>query len=64
MMKEENVLVRQIGIVRNGYEYRADELCGYIGQKVNIRYDPEDVSTLYVFDLRVRRSVRRPVRSY
>lgn len=50
MMKEENVLVRNIGIVRNGYEYRADELCDYIGQKVNIRYDPEDVSVLYVFD--------------
>lgn len=55
MMKAENVLVRNIGIVRNGYEYRSDELCDYIGQKVNIRYDPDDVSTLYVFDLKGRR---------
>ena len=50
MMKAEKVLVRNIGIVRNGYEYRADELYDYNGKKVNIRYDPDDITTLYVFD--------------
>ena len=50
MMKSENVLVRNIGIVRSGYEYRADELCDYIGRKVDIKYDPDDMAVLYVFD--------------
>lgn len=51
MMKEQNVLVRNVGIIRAGYEYRADELCDFIGEKVNIRYDPDDMSVLYVFGL-------------
>lgn len=50
MMKSENVLVRNIGIVRWGFEYRSDELCDYIGRKMDIKYDPDDMSTLYVFD--------------
>lgn len=50
MKKSESVLVRNIGICRFGYEYRADELCDYIGMKVNIKYDPEDVAVIYVFD--------------
>lgn len=50
MMKSENVLVRNIGIVRRNYEYMADELCDYINQKVDIKYDPEDMAVLYVFD--------------
>lgn len=50
MMKSENVLVRNIGIVRFGYEYRSDELCDYIGRKMDIKYDPDDMATLYVFD--------------
>ncbi len=50
MMKSDNVLARNIGIVRNGYEYRADELCDYIGRKVDIKYDPDDMAVLYVFD--------------
>lgn len=50
MMKSENVLVRNIGIVRFGYEYRSDELCDYIGRKMDIKYDPDDMAVLYVFD--------------
>ena len=50
MMKSESVLVRNIGIVRWGYEYRADELCDYIGRKVDIKYDPDDITCIYVFD--------------
>lgn len=50
MMKSENVHVYNTGINRFGYQYRSDELCAYIGRNVNIKYDPEDMGTLYVFD--------------
>lgn len=50
MMKSDNVLVRNIGITKWGYEYRSDELCDYIGRKVDIKYDPDDMAVLYVFD--------------
>lgn len=49
MMKSENIRVYNVGIVKFGYEYRSDELCDYIGEKVDIKYDPEDMATLYVF---------------
>ena len=55
MMRSDNVLVRNIGICKWGYEYRADELCDYIGRKVDIKYDPEDMAVLYVFDSKGRR---------
>ncbi len=55
MMRSDNVLVRNIGITRWGYEYRSDELCDYIGRKVNIKYDPDDITVLYVFDQKGRR---------
>lgn len=55
MMKSENVLVRNVGITRWGYEYRSDELCDYIGRKVDIKYDPDDMAVLYVFDQKGRR---------
>lgn len=50
MMKSESVLVRNIGIIRKGFEYRSDDLCDYIGQKVDIKYDPDDMAVLYVFN--------------
>lgn len=49
MMKSENRLVKNIGIQLMGMEYRSDELCDFIGQKVDIKYDPEDMATIYVF---------------
>lgn len=55
MMKSDNVLVRNIGISKWGYEYRSDELCDYIGRKVDIKYDPDDMAVLYVFDSKGRR---------
>ena len=55
MMKSENVLVRNIGITKWGYEYRSDELCDYIGRKVDIKYDPDDMAVLYVFDQKGKR---------
>lgn len=50
MKRSDNVRVNQTGITRFGYEYRSDILFDYIGKKVNIKYDPWDITTLYVFD--------------
>lgn len=50
MMRSANVHVYNTGISRFGYQYRSDELCTYIGRNVNIKYDPEDMATIYVFD--------------
>lgn len=50
MMRSENVRVYNTGINRFGFQYRSDELCAYIGRNVGIKYDPEDLSTVYVFD--------------
>lgn len=49
MMKADRVHVYNTGIHKFGYEYRADELCDYINDKVDIRWDPEDVTRLYVY---------------
>ncbi len=50
MMRSDRVHVYNTGINRFGYQYRSDELCDYIGRTVNIKYDPEDMATIYVFD--------------
>ena len=50
MMKSTNAYVYNTGISRFGYQYRSDELCTYIGRNVNIKYDPGDMATIYVFD--------------
>lgn len=50
MMKSDKVYVYNTGINRFGYQYRSDELCDYIGRTVDIKYDPEDMATIYVFD--------------
>ncbi len=57
MLKSDNVLVRNTGISRWGYDYRAQELCDYINEKVLIKYDPNDVSVLYVFDRRTKKRI-------
>ena len=49
MMKSENRYVYNVGINLMNHEYRSDELCDFIGQKVDIKYDPEDMGTIYVF---------------
>lgn len=49
MMKAERVHVYNIGIRKFGYEYRAQELVDYIGEKVDIKWDAEDVTRLYVY---------------
>jgi len=49
MMKSENRLVRNTGIQLGGLTYRSDELCALIGQHVDVKYDPHDMRTIYVF---------------
>lgn len=49
MMSADRVLVRNIGIKKFGYEYRAEELVDYIDQKVDVKWDPEDITRLYVY---------------
>lgn len=51
MMKSERVHVYTVGIRKFGYEYRAEELCDYIDDKVDIRWDPDDITRLYVYTL-------------
>lgn len=55
MMKSERVTVYNVGIKRWGMTYRSDELCDYIKRKVDIKYDPDDVSVIYVFDSKGRK---------
>ena len=50
LMKSDEVYVSQQGIRRFGNIYYAPELCDFQKQKVSIRYDPEDVTRLYVYD--------------
>lgn len=50
MQAEERVRVYQVGIRRFGFEYRAPELDAYIDDYVNIKWDANDVTCLYVYD--------------
>lgn len=50
MMTAESVRVYNTGIHKFGLEYRALELGDYIDQMVDIRYDPDDVTSIYVYD--------------
>ncbi|WP_113673469.1 Mu transposase C-terminal domain-containing protein [Vallitalea guaymasensis] len=49
MMKCERVHVYNVGIKKFGYWYRSLELTDYIGEKVDIRYNEDDVTKLYVY---------------
>lgn len=49
MMKADNAYVRNIGIRKFGKDYMAPELVDYIDDKVDIKWDPEDVTRLYVY---------------
>lgn len=54
MMKSESVRVRNTGIERNGFYYNDQDLMAHIGEKVDIKYDPDDVSVIYVYDKKGR----------
>lgn len=47
LMKSEEALVNNVGIKRAGHYYMDDELCPYIGQKIAIKVDPYDVTSIY-----------------
>lgn len=50
LMKAETALVRNQGITKFGTLYTDYELCHYVGQKVGIKWDIDDVTKLYVYD--------------
>ena len=47
LMKSEEALVNNVGIKRFGYYYMDDELLPYINQKIHIKVDPYDVTSIY-----------------
>lgn len=49
MMKSEKCFVRNVGIKLAGMTYRSDELCDYINSYVDVKYDPHDMGTIYIF---------------
>lgn len=55
MLKEENITVRNVGIHRFGCYYRSEDLCDCIGDKVTIKWDPNDISQIYVFDRNMKK---------
>ena len=49
MLKSEHAHVYNTGINRFGKDYRSEELDRYIGEDVDIKYDPNNIGTIYVF---------------
>ena len=49
MMKSEKCFVRNVGIKLSGLTYRSDDLCDYINSYVDVKYDPHDMGTIYIF---------------
>lgn len=50
LMKKDHATVTAVGIKKFGNYYTASELTAYKNKSVNIMYDPEDVTRLYVYD--------------
>lgn len=49
MMKSERCYVRNVGIKMQGLTYMSDDLCDYIHEYVDVKYDPHDMKTVYIF---------------
>lgn len=49
MMKAQDARVYNLGIRKFGLEYRSDDLTRYHEAKVDIKYDPEDMTKIYVY---------------
>ena len=49
MMKSERKFVYNVGVKLGGYTYRSDELCTYINDYVDVKYEPHDMATVYIF---------------
>ncbi|MDL2288293.1 Mu transposase C-terminal domain-containing protein [Oscillospiraceae bacterium OttesenSCG-928-F05] len=52
LMRGDTALVRQQGIQKFGVLYTDYELAHYVGQKVNIKWDMDNVTKLYVYSLK------------
>lgn len=50
LMKADTARVYNVGIRKFGNVYNHEELVYYLDKQVDIKYDPEDVTRLYVFD--------------
>lgn len=50
LMKSEEALVRATGIRKFGFDYLAEELGEYIGRKITIRYNPDDITRIYAYN--------------
>lgn len=50
MMENRKVRVYNTGIHMFGTYYRCVELADYIDKYVNVKYDPEDITSIFVFD--------------
>jgi transposase InsO family protein len=57
MMKADIATVRTTGISRFNQHYLAPELSAYIDQKVKIRYNPDDIATLHVYDIETNEKI-------
>ena len=55
LMKADIVPVRNVGIRKFGVMYVDSELGKYIGKKVGVKWDIDDVTRLYVYDLEGRK---------
>ncbi len=49
MQKIQKAKVYNTGIHRFGKYYNSEELMAHIGETVEVRYDPDDVSTIYIY---------------
>lgn len=50
LMRADTTRVTQQGINKFGFLYTDYELCHYVGQRVGVKWDIDDVTKLYVFD--------------
>lgn len=50
LMKSEDALVRSTGIRKFNFNYLADELGAYVGKHVTVRWNPDNITKLYVYD--------------
>lgn len=57
MMKADIATVRTTGISRFNERYLAPELSAYIDKKVKIRYNPDDIATLHVYDIETNEKI-------
>ena len=58
LMKADTALVRNQGIMKFGTLYTDYELAKYVGEKVGIKWDIDDVTKLYVYNPRRAEDMR------